>query len=394
MLASVDDWLNRFASTPANSLASARLRAYAVYLLARQGIRPVAALSNVEQELSQRYPKAWTTDLAAAYLASTYRLMQKNTDADRILKSVPWANTKRDWNSSPDELYYGPVVHDAQLLYLVARHFPDRLGNVPPAALEGIGKAISGNQISSLSAAYTLLALDAFAKTAAPGNKFGVIAIGKDGHEQTLTLSPGALPKATVPEASARVRFSKSGPLAAYYSINESGYDRNPPTAETKQGIEIIHEFLDADGKPVAQVKVGQQFLIRLRIRSTQRDSVQQVAVVDLLPGGVEPVLELAPPPDTANAGVDPAVMRGAAGIAWLPIGVPGKSTWTPQHIDVRDDRIVLYGDIGRNVSTFVYRVSAVSPGIFQTPPAFAEGMYDRSVTGIGMAGKLEIVKP
>lgn len=394
MLASVNEWLNRFASTPANSLAAARLRAYAVYLLVRQGIRPVAALSNVEQELSQRYPKTWTTDLAAAYLASTYRLMQKNADADRILKSVPWASTKRDWNSAPDDFYYGPVVHDAQLLYLVARHFPNRLGDVPSAALEGIGKAISGNQISSLSAAYTLLALDAFAKTAAPGNKFGVIAIGKDGHEQTLTLSPGALPKASVPEATARVRFSKSGPLAAYYSINESGYDRNPPVEETRQGVEIIHEFLDANGNPVSQVKVGQEFLIRLRIRSTQRDVVQQVAVVDLLPGGVEPRLELAPPADTANAGVDPAVMRGAAGVSSLPIGIPAKSTWAPQHVDVRDDRIVLYGDIARTVSTFVYRVSATNPGVYQTPPAFAEGMYDRSVSGIGLGGKLEIVKP
>ena len=91
MLASVNDWLNRFASTPASSLAAGRMRAYAVYLLARQGIRPVAALSNVEQELSQRYAKTWTTDLAAAYVASTYRLMQRNTDADRIIKTIPWA---------------------------------------------------------------------------------------------------------------------------------------------------------------------------------------------------------------------------------------------------------------------------------------------------------------
>ena len=36
----LNDWLTRFASTPASTLADGRLRAYAVYLLVRQGIKP------------------------------------------------------------------------------------------------------------------------------------------------------------------------------------------------------------------------------------------------------------------------------------------------------------------------------------------------------------------
>jgi len=84
----------------------------------------------------------------------------------------------------------------------------------------------------------------------------------------------------------------------------------------------------------------------------------------------------------------------GGGAASALPIGVRGKSTWTPQHIDLRDVRITLYGDIGRDVSTFVYRVRATSAGTFQIPPAFAEGMYDRSVAGLSPAGKLEVVKP
>src|SRR5208282_4797562 len=107
------------------------------------------------------------------------------------------------------------------LLYLLARHFPDRINRVPSETLEGIGAAISGNRISSLSAAYTLLALDAYAKTAAAGGKFGIAAIGKDGREQALVLSTGAMPKASVPESTARVQFSKEGSLAAYYALNE-----------------------------------------------------------------------------------------------------------------------------------------------------------------------------
>src|SRR4029079_19287741 len=121
------------------TLADARLRAYAVYLLARQGVKPPAALSNVEQERTSGEPEAWPTDLPAAYLASTYRLMQRNDDANRIVAKVPWSAQKRDLG---DEIYYAAVVHDAQLLYLLSRHFPNRLGTAPPVALETMSKAV------------------------------------------------------------------------------------------------------------------------------------------------------------------------------------------------------------------------------------------------------------
>ena len=55
---------------------------------------------------------------------------------------------------------------------------------------------------------------------------------------------------------------------------------------------------------------------------------------------------------------------------------------------------MVLYGDATKDAGTFVYRVRATNAGVFQAPPAFAEGMYDRTVVGFGLAGKLEIVKP
>jgi alpha-2-macroglobulin len=391
MLAAVNEWLTRFATTPASTLEAGRARAYAVYLLTRQGNKPNVALSNVEQELSRRYAQAWPTDLAAAYLAATYRLMQRNNDADRIVRNVPWAEQKRDWT---DEVYYGGLVHDAQLLYLLARHFPARLGASPPPALEAMSRAISGNQGNSLSSAYTLLALDAYAKVAAAAGKLGISEVGKDGKERVLALPAGSMPKVAVSEATAEVQFTKDGPMLVYYVVNESGFDRSPPASEIKQGIEITREFLDLKGNAIARPKVGEEFLVRLRLRATQRDRLFQIAVVDLLPGGVEPVLELQPPADTSNSGVDPAFGRGRTNFSQLPIGLPDKSNWRPHHIDVRDDRVVLYGDATKDAATFVYRVRAANAGIFQVPPAFAEGMYNRTVAGLSLGGKLEIVKP
>jgi uncharacterized protein YfaS (alpha-2-macroglobulin family) len=392
LLTSLNDWLAQFASSPAPSLADGRWRAYAVYLMARQGVKPGNALANVEQELTHRYPQAWPTDLSAAWLAATYRLMQRNNDAERLIAKVPWSRQKRDF--SDGEIYYEPVVHDAQLVYILAHHFPARLGSVPPTVLEDMAAAASGGRLDSLSAAWTLLALDAYAKASGPAGKFTISAIGKDGQERALQTTAGIMPKAAVPSGSAKVGFAKQGSLGAYYAVDESGFDRSSPTQAINQGIEVFHEFLDAKGSVITRVTVGQEFLVRVRIRATKRNYVPQVALVDLLPGGTEPVLELAANANSSTPDEDPAAARHAGISAALPIGVAADSTWKPQFAEVRDDRIILYGDVNKDVATFVYRARATNAGVFQAPPAFAEGLYDPKTTGLSVAAKLEIVKP
>ena len=148
------------------------------------------------------------------------------------------------------------------------------------------------------------------------------------------------------------------------------------------------------NGNVIQRVQMGQEFLVRLRLRATSREKLPQIAVVDLLPGGVEAVLELRPPSDTSNAGIDPAFGTRPPGYSSLPVGLTDKSNWRPQHIDLRDDRLVLYGDATKSAGTFVYRVRANNAGVFQVPPAFAEGLYDRTVNGVGQPGRLEVVKP
>jgi alpha-2-macroglobulin len=105
-------------------------------------------------------------------------------------------------------------------------------------------------------------------------------------------------------------------------------------------------------------------------------------------------VLERQPTADSSTPGADPALAQRRRAAGSLPIGLPDKSNWFPDHIDVRDDRLVLYGDVTKDAGTFVYRVRATNGGAFQTPPAFAEGMYDRTAVGLSKGGRLEIVKP
>jgi uncharacterized protein YfaS (alpha-2-macroglobulin family) len=112
---------------------------------------------------------------------------------------------------------------------------------------------------------------------------------------------------------------------------------------------------------------------------------VGNVAIVDLLPGGFEPVIE-PPSPVTDQQATDADTQADEGGdsevkpTAWRsPIGL-STSTWQPDYADIREDRVVIYGTATPDVREFVYRIKADSVGKFIVPPAYGESMYDRAV--------------
>ena len=237
------------------------------------------------------------------------------------------------------------------------------------------------------------MALDAYAKSTS-AIPLGINEIGKDGQSRALTLPAGAMPQVSVSESAAKVAVHKAGSAAGLLRARRIRIRRQPQTTEVRQGVEILRDFVDDKGTVLTRVTVGQEFFVRMRLRALDRDVYRQVAVVDVLPGGVEPVLEVQAQADSSTPGQDPAMQRQANVARTLPIGVPGKSDWSPHHVDVRDDRVVMYGDANRNIGTFVYRVRANNAGTYQVPPAFAEGMYDRRIVALGRSSTLEVIKP
>jgi uncharacterized protein YfaS (alpha-2-macroglobulin family) len=200
------------------------------------------------------------------------------------------------------------------------------------------------------------------------------------------------------------VDLEKLNGAHAYYLMSESGFDRTVPAEELKQGIEVTSEYQDLDGKPLASpanVKVGDEFLVQLRVRAMERDSVEQIALIALLPGGVEPVMQQAAVVDPAQsneeyAGDDTGESEeGDSEGQWQsPVGDYSRSTWYPEFVDVRDDRLVLYGTASRDAQTFVFRVRAINAGTFQGPPPYAEAMYEPTLQARGKGTALEIVQP
>ena len=60
----------------------------------------------------------------------------------------------------------------------------------------------------------------------------------------------------------------------------------------SSQGLEVLRDYLDDDGKPVTTLVLGQEVTVRLRVRALGAPARGTVAIVDLLPGGFEAVLQ------------------------------------------------------------------------------------------------------
>jgi len=393
-------YLTDLANGPSEGLSELRNRAYASYLLSRQGILVSGALSDIRERYESYFKDTWQNDIGAAYLAASYKLLKQDRQADTLFRKVPWLSLSDKWNS--DGLYYDPLVHDAEYLHLLARHFPEMLDDVPTSLLDKLGKRLNEQRYNSLSAALLLRALDNYGQRAQSDMNLKATAWLSDKQQQLLQMA-GQPPRAAVPAGTQKLQMEKSDGPAAFYMLSEAGYDKGANLKPINSGLEIIHEYLDLKGNPVSKVAVGDEFLVRLRLRATDRDQVQQVAVVDLLPGGVEPVYNLPPEPEAASSeeseGDDSEYVETSEDTeeadAWqAPIGETDLSNWQPDYVDVRDDRVVLYGTALRDVGTFVYRVRATNAGTFNTPPAYAEGMYETTLQGRGKVGQLEITKP
>lgn len=377
------------------SLAGLRERAFAIYLLTRQGTVTTNALASVRQRLQERHADTWTQDTAAAYVAASLQLMKQDAEALKLIVGPEKVLTRTAIESGwRYERYYDPLVRDGATLYLLARHFPERAKALPAAALENVMRPLSRGLFNTLSSATTILALDAYAKQvkSLTGDKLHVFELAKDGTAKAIAKAEGMVLSANFSGTAAGVRITNEASLNAWYSVSQGGFDRNPPAQEIKEGLEIVREYTNADGKVIDTVELGQEILVKLKIRSTRADGVGDTAVIDLLPGGFEVVQEIpaAPAPeDGTEEGTTDATAapwRSTVGLA--------TSTWAPDYADVRDDRVVIYGTATQSVREFVYRIKATNVGSFVVPPAYAESMYERTVQAQSLGSRITVVKP
>jgi len=257
--------------------------------------------------------------------------------------------------------------------------------------MENISRPLEGGYLNTLSAGMTLLALDAYSISNAD-------AVGKLGIEElhgAQSRSIGVLQNKLLQTASwngsaTGLRFNNGSNLQAWSVVTQAGFDRNIPTQAIRNGLEITRDYVAPKGKTLDSITLGDEIEVHVKIRATGAKGEGNIAVVDLLPGGFDPVQTLPPPPD---AGAQAQSADTDQPPAAPTIRVSG-STWTPQYTDVREDRVVVYGTASPDVQEYIYRIKASTSGKFVAPPAYGESLYDRRVQARAPGGTTLTVKP
>jgi uncharacterized protein YfaS (alpha-2-macroglobulin family) len=350
-----------------SGLDDARTIAYAIYLLSREGVVTTNYILNLRDYLDKNLEKEWPADLTGVYLAGALHILKKEDEATKLIARY------RIGHHDPAQItdFYQPLGADAQYVAILAREFPARLKKLSAAEFGNILKPVSDGTFNTLSAAYAVLALKSYSQmVAVHPPELTIEEIDKAKHAKRLTSGNKLLQRTNFSGDASALRFRSAAPLnppGAFLQVIEAGFDRQLPNKALTNGLEIYRELLDKAGKPVTSTQLGEVITVRLRVRSLRKESVTNVAVVDLLPGGFEVVGTSLSPGVSSINGVD--------------------------YVEVREDRAVFFATVPTETLEITYQIKSCNRGNFVLPPVFAESMYDRNVKARGLGGKISVTK-
>lgn len=393
LLSKVNLYLQRFAADNSiNSENGFMQRAYAVYLLTRQGEVTTNLLSTVQERLQNRYPNSWQNNTATVlYLASTYQMLQMDKQADEMLKPV-WKQLEKAYdNAWWSHNYHDPLVQNSTAIYLISRHFPQKAKAIPAQALENMALMLRNNRHTTLSSAMTILALDSYVAqlqklNEQQGDEDELLMIKAKKAESMRLISQlkGPVATAKFSQDDQQIIFDNLTTFPAWYSVVQGGFDRLPPEQAVSRGLEIIRNYTDEQGKPVNEVKLGEKVNVVIKVRANSKAAISNIAIVDLLPGGFEVVQQ------TPTFQSDDEHTQAE----WTsPVAYAG-SNWDIEYSDIREDRVIIYGSADASVKTFVYQIKATNVGTYLIPAAYGEAMYDRDIQAVSAAQGQMIVTP
>ncbi len=144
------------------------------------------------------------------------------------------------------------------------------------------------------------------------------------------------------------------------------------------RGLSLERTFRTASGETLdpSRHRLGDRVFVETTIRNTSGDRVRNIALVDRIPAGWE--LE------------NPRLGGGE-----LPEFVDRGDLWTLDHMNLRDDRLEVFGELASGESrSVVYVVRAVTAGSFQAPEVKAEAMYDPDIWAREPGREIEILGP
>jgi uncharacterized protein YfaS (alpha-2-macroglobulin family) len=263
------------------------------------------------------------------------------------------------------------VHQDGLLLEALLDIAPDHA--LVPALVERIeSRRAAGRWGSTLSSASALLALSRYQAVQEQAAEYrGTVRSGDHG----WTLDHGAPSTVAIDDPTAPIVIETEGRGELYVVRSTVGLAEGAVEPYDRQ-LEVRRAWLDASGDPidVSAITVGDLVQVEVTVSTTadaRAATVQNVAIVDALPGGLE---------------IEHPRLRGSA--------AKGRTaTAAADHVEFLDDRVLIFTPVGREPRTFRYALRAVTAGSYRAPPVQASCMYDEGIASLGGGGRVEITR-
>jgi uncharacterized protein YfaS (alpha-2-macroglobulin family) len=357
-------------------------RAYALYVLARNGRAPIGELRYfVDTKLDD-----FSTPLAQAQLGAALAMLGDKPRADKAFQAALKTIEEKDAGLTRRD--YGTGIRDgAALITLVSE-----AGLAKPAVprlVDVVAKAYAAKAYTSTQEqAWMLLAARALGEE----GKSLALSVNGQPHQGQLLRSLSA---ADLQGGPTTIINESDAAVDAVVSVIGSALTPEPAISK---GFTIERTYYTLDGKKVdlksaeggtGQLRQNDRLVVVLKIEATETGG--RILLVDRLPAGLE--IEN---PRLVDSG-------DIKTLDWL------KTTVKPNHTDFRDDRFVAAFDFfgssngrrGRysgednrepaSSATVAYLVRAVTPGSFVHPAATVEDMYRADRFARTATGRLEV---
>ena len=350
------DYLKTYASSNPSDVTDARLHAYAIYILTRNDIVTTDYLANLQEYYQQTKNTTWVTDISSVFLAATYKMLQNNEIASKLISHYRLGAIVENNNNLDDS-----QVMDALYINVLASYFPERLHNLTSATLMSLVDKLSNNNVNSLTIAVSAMALNNFTdilKSNIRNDNLSILEIDKDKHSTLLTSGVFNV------EAK-QISFITKNNNSYFYQVTRAGFDKNLPNDEIKSGLEIYREYQNQQGALVTLTNLADELIVHIRLRSLNKHNINNIAIVDLLPAGFELVPNSVTPQEYTIDGLN--------------------------YYDMRDDRIIFYVTATLNSQEFTYRIRAINKGNFTVAPIFATGIYNPDIIASQKGGLMQV---
>lgn len=352
-------FLKDYSEREPDSLNMARVQAYSAYLLTCNGIIATKSLTALEKWMEGYEDRSWIKDVTLLYMASAYKMMMADEKALKILDKFDDAS---EMGSDYSYGVYDDTIKRATHLYLVAKHFPERLSDFNGEKLNLLVDKLS-TSFNTTSASLSILAFEKYAGKINVRSLEGInVQEMVAGKPSKLDLGGEIFPKVSFNDSAEHVEIKNKAGVVAYYSLTQAGFDSGAGTEKTASGIEVFREYVNDKGEVVQKVGIGEEVNVILKGRVTEGSWASNIAIVDLLPGGFEVVLD--------------SIERRSGNV---------------EYVDAREDRVVVFCSLRDQIQTYEYKIKAVNKGTYEVPPVFAESMYDRKLHSKDLTQKIVV---